>query len=114
MALRDDRLFHPEFSTDPYWWRAWRPAPERGRGDVPAKADVALIGGGLASLNAALELARANYAQQREPADARLLLEAALAARQPAAAEPALKWLAESGIESVALKALAAQLGSLR
>ena len=63
---------------------------------------------------AALELARANYAQQREPADARLLLEAALAARQPAAAEPALKWLAESGIESVALKALAAQLGSLR
>lgn len=59
MATRDDRLFHPEFSTDPYWWRAWRPAPERGRGDVPAKADVALIGGGLSSLNAALELARA-------------------------------------------------------
>jgi hypothetical protein len=59
MAARDARLFHPEFSTDPFWWRAWRPAPERGRGDVPARADVALIGGGLASLNAALELARA-------------------------------------------------------
>ena len=58
----------------------------------------------------ALALARENYAQQREPADARLLLEAAVAARQPAAAAPVLKWMAESGIESVALKALAAQL----
>lgn len=58
----------------------------------------------------ALALARENYAQQREPADARLLLEAAVAARQPAAAAPVLKWMAESGIESAALKALAAQL----
>ena len=58
----------------------------------------------------ALALARENYAVQREPADARMLLEAALAARQPAAAEPALKWMAESGIESVALRTLAARL----
>jgi len=63
---------------------------------------------------AALDLARDNYAQQREPADARLLLEAALAARQPAAAEPVLKWLAESGIESLVLQALAAQLKNQR
>ena len=58
MPDRDDRLFHPEFSTDPYWWRAWRPGPERGACDVPARTDVALVGGGLTSLNAALELAR--------------------------------------------------------
>ena len=58
----------------------------------------------------ALALASENYAQQREPADARLLLEAAVAARQPAAAAPVLKWMAESGIESTALKALATQL----
>jgi hypothetical protein len=58
----------------------------------------------------ALASARENYAVQREPADARILLEAALAARQPAAAEPALKWMADSGIESVALKALAQKL----
>ncbi len=47
---------------------------------------------------------------QREPADARALLEAAIAARQPAAAAPALKWMAESGIDSLALKNLAARL----
>ena len=34
-----------------------------------------------------------NYAVQREAADARILLEAAIAARQRAAAEPVLQWL---------------------
>ena len=58
----------------------------------------------------AVALAGENYALQREPADARVLLEAAVAAKQPAAAEPVLKWMADSGIESVALSALAAQL----
>lgn len=58
----------------------------------------------------ALELARRNYAVQREPADARALLEAALAAGQPAAAEPVLQWMAASRIESVALQALADRL----
>lgn len=61
----------------------------------------------------ALELARANYALQREPADARVLLEAALAARDRAAAEPVQRWLAETGVESVALRALAARLKEL-
>lgn len=58
----------------------------------------------------ALELARANYALQREPADARVLLEAAVAAHDPAAAEPALRWLATNGVESTALRSLAARL----
>jgi tetratricopeptide (TPR) repeat protein len=58
----------------------------------------------------ALPLAVSNFAVQREPADARVLLEAALAAGQPEAAAPALKWMAESGIESVALQALATRL----
>jgi hypothetical protein len=61
----------------------------------------------------ALTLARGNYAQQREPADARILLEAALAARDKAAAEPALRWLAESRIEAPRLQALAEQLRRL-
>jgi hypothetical protein len=38
------------------------------------------------------------------------LLEAALAAKQPAAAEPVLKWMAESGIESGVLHNLAVRL----
>ena len=58
----------------------------------------------------ALPLASANYALQREPADARVLLEAAVAAREPAAAEPVLRWLDETGAESVVLRQLAAQL----
>ena len=58
----------------------------------------------------ALTLARSNYAVQREPADARVLLEAALAARAPAEAGPVLQWMAASRIESVALQSLAARL----
>lgn len=58
----------------------------------------------------ALELAQLNFARQREAADARALLEAALAAGQPAAAEPALQWMARSQVESVALRALAQRL----
>lgn len=61
----------------------------------------------------ALPLASANFVVQLEPADARTLLEAAIAARQPAAAAPALKWLDSSGIESVVLRALAAKIKAL-
>ena len=61
----------------------------------------------------ALALAIENFAEQREPADARVLLEAALAARQPAAAAPALAWMAASGIQSVALQGLADRLKAL-
>ena len=45
----------------------------------------------------ALQLALDNWAQQKEPADALLLQRAALAAGQPAAAEPELKRLALAG-----------------
>jgi hypothetical protein len=62
----------------------------------------------------ALALARENYADQREPADARILLEAAVAAHQPAAAEPVLAWMASSGIESQVLSGLAKQFASAR
>jgi tetratricopeptide (TPR) repeat protein len=61
----------------------------------------------------ALALARANYEQQRELADARIVLEAALAARQRAAAQPVLSWMEVSGIESPALRSLAAKLREL-
>lgn len=61
----------------------------------------------------ALELARHNFSAQREPADARVLLEAALAARDKAAALPALDWLAATRIEAPRLQALAEQLRRL-
>jgi Tfp pilus assembly protein PilF len=47
----------------------------------------------------ALRLAKANWAVQREPADTRLLLEVSLAAASPAAAKPALDWLATTQLE---------------
>lgn len=62
----------------------------------------------------ALALARDNYAVQREAADARVLLEAAWAARQRDAAEPALQWMRSSGVESTRLQALAARWSAPR
>ena len=61
----------------------------------------------------ALALAQQNWHEQREPADARLLLEAALAARDRAAAQPVLDWMRTWGVQSVALQNLAAQLKAL-
>jgi hypothetical protein len=55
----------------------------------------------------ALELARSNFAVQREPADARILLESAIAAGDPKAAQPALDWLRDTGIEAPQLLLLA-------
>ncbi|EGF32863.1 hypothetical protein IMCC9480_1763 [Oxalobacteraceae bacterium IMCC9480] len=59
--------------------------------------------------NKALDLALKNWAVQREPRDARIVLEAALAAKKPAAAQPVLTWLTESRIEDRTLLALASQ-----
>ena len=53
-----------------------------------------------------------NWARQRGPADARILLEAALAAGAPEAARPVLEWLQATRIEDVALSRLAEQLAS--
>jgi tetratricopeptide (TPR) repeat protein len=49
----------------------------------------------------ALALAREGWKAQHEPWDARLLLEAATAAHEPAAAAPAVAWLAETGFEGL-------------
>jgi tetratricopeptide (TPR) repeat protein len=62
----------------------------------------------------ALPLAEANFAAQKEPIDGRILLEAAVAARQPGAARPVLDWLAASGIQSVALQPLVERLKALK
>ena len=56
----------------------------------------------------ALDLARADWTVQREPADARILLEAANAAGQPAAADPVRAWLRDNSVEDARLRALAA------
>jgi hypothetical protein len=62
----------------------------------------------------ALAYAKSNYAQQKEPRDAEMLLRAALAARQPQAAQPVLEWLATTGYEDPHVQALAQKLGAAR
>jgi predicted Zn-dependent protease len=68
----------------------------------------------LADPRRALELAQRNFAIQREPADALLLLRTAQAARQPDAAGPALAWLDATGNEDPAIRAAAAALRPAR
>jgi hypothetical protein len=58
----------------------------------------------------ALTLARKNWAVQREPADIRIYLEAALLAHDAAAAKPAIDWVAQHRTEDVAAARLIRQL----
>lgn len=55
----------------------------------------------------ALRLARDNWAVHREPWDARIYLEAALAAGNPGAARPVLHWLHENRVQDLKLAGLA-------
>ncbi|UGQ47925.1 tetratricopeptide repeat protein [Massilia endophytica] len=61
----------------------------------------------------ALALAQSNWQVQKEVADMRILLEAALHARNRAAAAPVLQWLDRHGVEDVTLASLRRQLGAL-
>lgn len=58
----------------------------------------------------ALPLAQANWNVQREPADARILLECALADKNRAAAQPVLDWLNRNHVEDFRLRQLANQI----
>jgi glycine/D-amino acid oxidase-like deaminating enzyme len=51
-------LFHPDFKASPFWWEAWQPSAD-GSADLPARADVAVVGAGYSGLATALELRRA-------------------------------------------------------
>jgi len=55
---------------------------------------------------AALAVAAANYRVQREPRDARVLLEAAIAAKDAGAAQPVRDWLRSSGFEDAHMRQL--------
>jgi hypothetical protein len=86
----------------------------RQRGDTSHRKEEARFRlGVLGDAAGALPLARENFAGQKEPADALLLLQAALAARDKAAAQPALQWLQASGFEGLAWRRLAEQIGAL-
>ena len=60
----------------------------------------------------ALTLARKNWAVQKEPADMRIYLEAALQARDREAAQPVIDWIAKHKTEDAAAAKLVRQLGA--
>lgn len=62
----------------------------------------------------ALPLAQANWNVQREPADARILLESALAAGNRSAAQPVLDWMKSTRVEDFHLQQLARQFQEAR
>jgi hypothetical protein len=61
----------------------------------------------------ALALATANYQHQKEPRDAEVLMRTALAAKDAAAAAPALTWLQQHKYEDAVLSDLAAGLAKI-
>jgi cytochrome c-type biogenesis protein CcmH/NrfG len=58
----------------------------------------------------ALPLAQADWKVQREPADARILLESALTAKNSPAAQPVLDWMTSNHVEDFHLRQLAKQI----
>jgi tetratricopeptide (TPR) repeat protein len=60
----------------------------------------------------ALALARANWAVQREPSDARVFLESAIAAKDPKAAKPVLDFIDANHLQGPTIQALATKLRS--
>ena len=79
----------------------------RARGDTTHRAEEARFELRLRQdAQTAVRLARENYEVQREPRDARILLEAATAAKDNASAQAARDWLRTSGFEDARLRRL--------
>jgi tetratricopeptide (TPR) repeat protein len=94
---------------------AQRFATSRERGDAPHAREEAWFALHVEDDPArALALARANWAGQREPADARLLLQAALRAGDRTAARPVLRWMSDTGIEDIKLETLRDRIEAVR
>jgi glycine/D-amino acid oxidase-like deaminating enzyme len=53
----DSTVFHPDFKALPYWWDAIDMGNDL-PAELPSKADVVIVGGGLTGLNCAIELGR--------------------------------------------------------
>jgi tetratricopeptide (TPR) repeat protein len=115
LALAEKALDRPAAATH-RGTLADRYAASRQRGDKLHLADEAMFALHFAGQPAtALKLAQENWdLLQREPSDARILIEAALAARDAAGAKAALDWLRSTGHEDVTIRQLAARLEALR
>jgi thioredoxin-like negative regulator of GroEL len=68
----------------------------------------------LGDAETALGLAQANWSVQKEPRDARLLLESVIAANKPDAAQPVLEFLEKNRLEDSRLRSLTANIKGVR
>lgn len=86
-------------------------AAARARGDTTHQAEEARFHLALRKdADTALRIALSNFKVQREPRDARVVLEAALANSAPEAAGPVFQWLERSGFQDTHIAALAHRL----
>ncbi|MFG6413977.1 hypothetical protein ACG02S_08725 [Roseateles sp. DC23W] len=100
------------------WHRLQEPDAARAAAEMQARLDAAALRGDTSHARErarfaldvrgdtaeALRQATLNWAQQREPADAVLLMRAARAAQQPQAAEPVRRFMREQGLQDRRLK----------
>lgn len=110
LALAEQQLDSPTLAGHIDMLKA-RFSANRLRGDTSHQGDEARFA--LHLLKApvrALELAQANWTVQREPRDLRILLEAARAVENVAAAQPGLDFLSRNRLQDVRLDGLIAQL----
>jgi len=114
LALAEKSLGHPDLKKHQEML-ADRYAASRLRGDKLHLADEAIFALHFTRQPLeALRLALENWGQmQREPGDAKILMESAIAAKDPAGAAPALEWLRTSQHEDVVLRKLAAAIEAL-
>jgi Tfp pilus assembly protein PilF len=111
LTLAEQRLRHPAFAAHAADLKA-RFEASRLRKDATHQGDESRYALYVERDTAeALRLALANWSVQREPRDARLLLEAARAAGRPEAAAPVLEFLTRTRLEDARLAPLLADLG---
>jgi hypothetical protein len=104
LAIAQRRLRHPQ-ASDSLRRLDERFAAARLRGDSLHRREEALAALDLHDDPArALALAQAQWRQQKEPADARLLVRAARAAGRPEAAEAVWQFARASGLRDIALE----------
>lgn len=106
LALAERAANHPEATADREVLRARFEAARR-RGDrVHLREEARFALRLLDDAAASVRLAQENWAIQKEPADARILLEATLVMQDRTAAMPVMDWIASHHLEDVRLMAL--------
>jgi tetratricopeptide (TPR) repeat protein len=109
LTLAEQQLHHKDFNQHAGLIKD-RIAAAKARGDTVHQGDEARFSlYALKDAETALKLATSNWTVQKEPRDARILLEAAIAAKKPDAALPVLKFMEKTRLEDARLTPLLEQ-----